>query len=62
MKPEAEVQILPLIRETNVVGDDRYLTEITERLRKLRTLLGEQEERKGRPKRWLGRYNPSGRF
>ncbi|MEP1205900.1 MAG: hypothetical protein ABJM29_04600 [Rhizobiaceae bacterium] len=62
MKPEAETQILPLIRETNIVGDDRYLTEMTERLRKLRALIGEQEDRKGRPKRWLGRYDPSGGF
>jgi len=61
MKPEAEAQILPLIRETNIVGDDRYLTEITERLRKLRALMGEQEDRKGRPKRWLGRYDSSSR-
>lgn len=60
MKQEAETQILPLIRETNVVGDDRYLAEITERLRKLRALMGEQEDRKGRPKRWLGRYDAAG--
>ena len=62
MKPEADVHILPLIRETNIVGDDRYLSEITERLRRLRALMGEQEDRKGRPKRWIDRYGKSGKI
>ena len=62
MKPETDAQILPLVRETNVVGDDRYLTEMTERLRKLRTLMGEVDDRQGRPKRWVGRYDLTGGF
>jgi hypothetical protein len=62
MKPESDAHIVPLVRETNAVGDDRYLAEITERLRKLRTLMGEQEDRQGRPKRWAGRYDSTGGF
>ncbi|MGI9363903.1 MAG: hypothetical protein ACR2O8_01865 [Rhizobiaceae bacterium] len=60
MKREAETVSLTRKRETNIVGDDRYLTEMTERLKKLRALMGEQESRKGATKRWLGRYDPSG--
>ena len=56
MTMENEPYILPLIKKKNVIGDDQYLTEMTERLQKLRSLMGEQQERKGRPKRWLGRY------
>ena len=55
MKPEADAHIVPLVKKTHIVGDDRYLSEMTERLRKLRELMGEQETRKGRHKRWLGR-------
>ena len=62
MKPETATVTPSLERETNVIGDDRYLTEMTERLRKLRALMGEQAERQGRAKRWLGRYDPSGSF
>ena len=60
MKRETEAVTSSRKRETNVVGDDRYLTEMTERLKKLRALMGEQEARKGAAKRWLGRYDPSG--
>ena len=56
MKMESEPYILPLIKKKNEIGDDRYLTEMTERLQKLRALMGEHQPRKGRPKRWLGRY------
>lgn len=55
MKPEADAHVVPLVKQSPTVGDDRYLAEMTERLRKLRALMGEQESRKGRPKRWLGR-------
>ena len=60
MKRETEAVTSSRKRETNVVGDDRYLTEMTERLKKLRALMGEKEARKGAAKRWLGRYDPSG--
>ena len=62
MKTETETVIMSLERETNLIGDDRYLTEMTERLRKLRALMGEQAERQGRAKRWLGRHDSSGSF
>ena len=62
MKPEAEPYIVPLVKKTHIVGDDRYLAEMTERLRKLQALMGEQETRKGRPKRWLGRISSSPRI
>ena len=60
MKREAEIVSSTRKRETTLVGDDRYLTEMTERLKKLRALMGEQEARNGITKRWLGRYDPSG--
>ena len=62
MKPEAEPYVVPLVKKSPTVGDDRYLAEMTERLRKLQALMGEQETRKGRPKRWLGRVESSPKF
>ena len=52
MKPDSEAQIVSLKRETTILGDDRYLVEMTERLQKLRSLMGEKQSRKGRAKRW----------
>ncbi|MEP0943508.1 MAG: hypothetical protein ABJH63_15715 [Rhizobiaceae bacterium] len=62
MKPEADAHIVPLVKKSHIVGDDRYLAEMTERLRKLRELMGEQDTRKGRPKRWLGRVSSAPRL
>ncbi len=59
MKPEVETNILPLIKEKNMIGDDRYLSDVTRRLRELQALAGEMDDRKGRPKRWLGRVESS---
>ena len=55
MEMENQPHILPLVKKKSRLGDDRYLAEMTERLRKLRALMGDSEVRKGRPKRWLGR-------
>ncbi len=55
MKPEVETHIMPLIKQKSLIGDDRYLSDITGRLRKLQALAGECDDRKGRPKRWLRR-------
>ena len=49
-------------RETNTVGDDRYLVEMTERLKKLRDLMGETETRKSGPKRWMKRASFGSEF
>ena len=62
MKSNTDTTVMPLARETNVIGDDHYLTEMTERLRKLRALMGEQVDRQGLTKRWIGRHDPSGSF
>jgi hypothetical protein len=62
IKSNTDTTFMPLVRESNVIGDDRYLTEMTERLRKLRVLMGEQIDRQGRTKRWIGRHDPSGSF
>ena len=60
MKPDSESVLSPAEREPGIVGDDRYLVEMTERLQKLRLLMGEQQARKGRPKRWINRVGFSG--
>ncbi len=52
MKPGSEAEITKIYRETTILGDDRYLVEMTERLQKLRSLMGEKQSRKGRAKRW----------
>lgn len=62
MKPDSESILTPAERESGIIGDDRYLVEMTERLQKLRLLMGEQEARKGRPKRWVNRVGFAGSY
>lgn len=41
MKPNNEATIVGMPREASIQGEDRYLVEMTERLQKLRSLVGE---------------------
>ncbi len=59
MKTDSEAVVGKTPRNATILGDDLYLVEMTERLQKLRSLMGEQQGRKGRAKRWAGRLNSS---
>ena len=56
MKSEAEATTSLRMHDTNILADDCYLSEMTERLRRLRSLVTEQETRK-KPKK--GKPNKS---
>ena len=43
MKLSQDSTIVPMPREAGVANDDRYLVEMTERIQRLRSLMGEQE-------------------
>ncbi|MEE9314935.1 MAG: hypothetical protein V3V02_09815 [Rhizobiaceae bacterium] len=60
MSTTSETTSSNLTRETNIIGDDIYLVEMTERLKRLRSLMGEKETRTGRPKRWVNRVKFGG--
>ena len=48
MKPGEDATIVTVPKESTIIGDDRYLVEMTERLQRLRSLLGEQKARKSK--------------
>lgn len=60
MKPTSESTIVGLPREPKTHGDDCYLIEMNERLRRLRSLLGEQERMNGSKSRWKSQRHFSG--
>ncbi len=60
MKAESDIAVVNPMRETNMIGDDLYLVEMTERLQRLRSLMGEKQTRKGRSKRWVNRVKFGG--
>ena len=55
MKPNEGSTIVGMPKEASVVGDDRYLVEMTDRIQRLRSLLGEQERQSAPKRRWINR-------
>lgn len=53
MTPNKDATIVTVPEDASAIGDDRYLVEMTDRLQRLRSLLGEQSARITKRKRAL---------